>query len=363
MGRGGRPSQTILGAALALVLLSSCKEALPLAAIAADVAIAVAAEGIRQATASDPDSVPDPSLADDDGPRRLVLHPLSNLIATREAGVISPRALAIAMQKADVVWISLRSDNPDQFRVAARLVESIDAFGTRPALLFAAVPADEQARLAVTDPSLTASAGARLLADSLPWSTWGLETPAMLEPMLGVALRHQLPLVAAGYPAASLRMFAAGGANTAEGQALGLDQPWSAPRLEALQNALTWERCAPLPEAVQDSLVRVDRARSAGLARAVLAALPVAGKGPRVIVVSDVHRGRKDVGAPAALSELAARQHRLVSQYAVGMIEVDAQRTEIEQYDVEASRHSALWLTPALHGPPCTTAAPAEASR
>jgi uncharacterized iron-regulated protein len=353
-----------LCATLALVFVSSCKEAIgPLAAVAADLAIAAAAEGIRQAMASDPDSAPDPAMPDDDGHRRLVVHPLGNLIATRQDGVIGPRTFAAAMQRADVVWIALRYDNPDQFRAAAKVVESIDAFGTRPALLFAAIPEDEQERLAVTDPSLTAPSTARLMADSLPWSSWGIDTPAMLEPLLGVAVGHKLPLTAAGYPAVRVRMFAAGDPNTEEGRALGLDRPWSMVRRDALQNALTWERCAPLPDAVKDSLVLVDRAKSAGLARRVLAALPAAGKGPRVIVLTDVHRGRRDVGAPSVLAELAAKQGRTVAQYAVGMIEVDAERTEIEQYDVEASRHSALWLTPALHDPPCTNAAPSDPPR
>lgn len=356
------PFRTISSGALALALCAStaaCKEALaPLAVAAADVAVAVAAEGIRSALSARGERAADANEPDPSGAPRLVLHPLANRIATHDDGVIGPRTFAAALQRADVVWLSLRYDNADQIRVASRLLESIGALGTQPVVLIAAMPATEQSQLPRFDALLGADTGARRLAESLPWSSYGVETPAMLEPLLAVALQRRLPLRAAGYSDAGVRLFAADAdaVDSQEGRALGLDAAWSAARRESLQNALTWQRCATLPEAIRDSLLLVDRAKSAGLARNVLAAVPGVGTGPRAIVLTDLHRGRLDVGAPAALAAQAARAGRKVSQYAVGMIEVDAERTEIEQYDVESSRHSALWLTPALHDLPCADA-------
>lgn len=331
---------------LATSLLVSCKEAIgPLAALAADAAVAVAAESIRAAMESG-DHQSDPTMPDDTGQRRLVTHPLVNLVATKNDGVIGPRTFASEMHKRDVVWFSLRYDNADHWRTTARLVAALAELGSKPKLLFDAIPDDEQNKLTGQDP--------RALPDLLPWPRYGIETPAMLGPLFAVVQQKQLLLGGAGTSPTQLRAFAQRGAeaaNTEQGKLLGLDVAWPAARRAALVDALAAQRCGALPSEAVGALTVVDRAKSAGLARNVLAATPEAGPTPRVIVITEAHRGRVDLGAPRALTELATREGRTITEYSVGFLELDAERTQIEEYDPEVARYDATWLTPTLHEP------------
>lgn len=324
--------------------LVSCKEAIgPVAAIAANVALVAVAEGIRSAMEGDGDKA-ETIAVDENGYRRLVSHPLVNLVATKQDGVIGARTFASALQKPQVVWLAIRHDNPDHWRIASRLVASLAELGTRPQIVFEAIPLEEQARLV---------GSAAALGESLPWARYGIDTPAMLGPLLSAVDGKQLPLRAGGPSSSLLRAFAQQGAAAAftdEGRALGLDAAWPAARTELLAGALEAQRCAALPVEVRASLLTMDRARSALLARNVLA-LVDAGPTPRVIVLTDERHGRPEIGAPRALQELARRAGRPITQYSVGFQELDAERTQIEEYDTQVAQYDATWLTPPLDAP------------
>lgn len=321
----------------------ACKEALgPAAAIATDLALAAAAEGIRAAMEPGHEKV-DPIMPDDTGQRRLVTHPLINLVATRSDGVIGATELARAMRSRDVVWLALRYDDPDQWRTVARVVSAIAELGSKPTILFDAVPADEGAALRGS------SAGA--LADTLPWPRYGIETPAMLGPLLSVIDQKKLSIDAAGASPSELRTFAqlgASAATTERGRQIALDGVWPVSRTAALQAVLERERCGPLPAEVAASMLTLERARAGALARNVLAAAAQPGATPRVLVLTELRRGRNDFGGPRALGELASREGRSVTSYSLGFFGVEETRTDIEEYDAELASYDAGWFTPSL---------------
>jgi uncharacterized iron-regulated protein len=247
----------------------------------------------------------------------------------RAAAPISPETLVARLAARRYVLLGEKHDNPDHHRLQAWTLAALVAAGRRPAVafeMFRADQADAIARHHATSPD-----DARGLGDALQWPQSGWPAWSMYEPIVEVALRAKLPLVAANLSTSAtsaLRRGGVGALDPAEVTRLGLDRPLAEDVRLRLATEIRDAHCGHGPERIIESFVGVQRARDAHMA----AAMREAG-GDGAVLIAGAGHVRRDIGVPRVLPE--------GETVSVAFVEVRADMTVPPALAVDY-----VWLTP-----------------
>jgi len=257
-------------------------------------------------------------------------HPLAGTIwDVAAATAITNETLVTRLAARRFVLLGEKHDNPDHHRLQAWALDALVAAGRRPAVAFEMFRADQAGALAR---HLAGSPGdARGLADALDWRRSGWPAWSMYEPIVEVALRATLPLVAANLSAAAtaaLRRGDLAALDPAEVTRLGLDRPLADDVRQRLATAIRDSHCGQLPERAIDAFIVVQRARDAHMA----AALREAG-GDGAVLIAGAGHVRRDIGVPRELPERETAS--------VALVEVRADTTAPPRLPFDY-----VWLTP-----------------
>tara|TARA_R110002072_G_scaffold11431_8_gene51658 strand:- start:4651 stop:5658 length:1008 start_codon:yes stop_codon:yes gene_type:complete len=189
------------------------------------------------------------------------------------------------LRAADFILLGERHDHPDQHRLQAWLVSRLVELGRRPTLAWEMLPQD---RTPALDRYTGTAAG---FGDFVNWTqVWG-DNWALYQPIAEAALAADAPQVGADLTrqqkkAVGQTGFAALG--RAEAQRLGLTQPFLDGAEARLRDSIAQAHCGLLPETALPAMAKVQRARDAAMADALLAARTRDG-GPVVLIAGNGH--------------------------------------------------------------------------
>ena len=225
-------------------------------------------------------------------------------------------ALPPAAFDADLLLIGEVHDNAMQHRMRLAWLEQL-AERRRIAIALEQLDAVNQGAL---DRARAADSAAAARGDPLPQRARRVAEAAgfdfrgwhweYYQPVLELALRRDLPLVAANLSRAET-------ADVARGRAPAAREPagWSAGDERVLEDSIRRGHCGLLPETMIAPMAAAQRSRDARLARSVVEAHRVSGL-PVVLLAGNGHV-RRDIGVPRYLAELAP--HARV--FGIGLLE------------------------------------------
>ena len=285
---------------------------------------------------------------------RLVLteHPLAGSVWDVAQGrFISPLEAEDRIAAADIALLGETHDNPAHHQVQAYLLRKLVAGGKRPALAMEQFDTEWQGAIdAANSPGVSSTAIARAGHMASGWE-WPL-----YKPLVALAVKERLPIVAANLSRPRARGIAAGGVDAlgkGEAQRLALDQDWTAGQNATLRRMLVDGHCGEDGPMI-DKLIPVQRSKDATMADRILAQ-----RSGAVAIIGRSH-ARADVGVPLYLKERAPEK-RLIS---VGLVEVEPDLADPARYpDAAPGIHDLIWFTPrSRRGDPCASFHPAAGS-
>jgi uncharacterized iron-regulated protein len=286
---------------------------------------------------------------------RLADHPLVGTVwDARERRPATRAALDAACARADLVLLGEVHDNPDHHRLQHELLAAIVRAGRRPAVALEQLDREHQG--ALDRARAERPEDAEHLAAAAQFDRRGWHWP-FYEPIVALALRERLPIVAANLSrrdgfAVVERGYAALGDGVAE--RLGLAQPQGAAQAEAIEAAIRDGHCGKLPERTVPRMAAAQRARDAVMADALLARASAGA----VLIAGNGHV-RRDLGVPVHLAARAPQRGVL----AIGIVEVVDGLARAEEYVVpaagDAPQFDVAVFTPRTERPdPCAGFAP-----
>ncbi len=252
-----------------------------------------------------------------DGPSRAASPHRADLPGPRGTDAALPRSA----RSADIVLIGEVHDNVEQHRLRLRWLDELTRDRTV-ALALEQLDADRQPRLerarahdtqaAAQSPSAgDVSARARKLAEAggFEFRGWDWE---LYRPVIELALRRGLPLVAANLSSADTARVARGGVPAAP------EPPgWRAADTAAMEASIRAGHCGLLPEKAVAMMATAQRTRDAQMAESVAEVRRRTGL-PVVLLAGNGHV-RRDIGVPRHLAVLRPSD-RIVS---IALIEAD----------------------------------------
>ncbi len=261
----------------------------------------------------------------------------------------SADVVAAAAAAADFVLLGETHDNPDAHALQAWLLRRLTAAGRLPAVAFEMIGTDQAATLDSTlarHPGDAAGLGAALDWERRGWPDWTL-----YQPIAAAALAARLPLLAAGLPRPVVEAVIAG--DPPPDVARDLAQPLAPADAAAMQAEIADAHCGMMPAAALPGMVRVQRARDAAMAHALVAGAEE--RGSAVLIAGSGH-ARADRGVPAWLARLAPGRRVL----AVAFVEVDADRPDpgayADVFNADRLPFDFVWFIPRADRPdPCDT--------
>jgi uncharacterized iron-regulated protein len=241
--------------------------------------------------------------------------------------------VADAAARASFVLLGEKHDNADHHVEQARMVGALVDRKKRPAIVFEMLETDMKDKLdAYMERADASSAG---FGDAMSWEKRGWGPWENYKPIADVIFADKLTVVPGGIPIARAVDIAHHGeaAVSTEDQKTYLLDTTMDPNLESsLHDELVQAHCGHLPSTMVRGMLLAERARDAGLARAML---PYAQTGA-VLIAGDGHV-RDDRGVPWALAQLRggapAKDGEIVS---VEMLEVLDGKTAPSGYDIHA---------------------------
>jgi uncharacterized iron-regulated protein len=260
------------------------------------------------------------------------------------------QALAERMRQRPIVLLGEIHDNVDQHEVRAQALALVLQAGLRPALAFEQFDRERQSdidRVLREAPPDGAHRVDQLIALGAHGWNWTL-----YRPFLELALRYQLPIVAANLSRADAMRVSKEGFgpvfDVAEQRQLGLD-PLPADLLRIQEQAVDEGHCHQMPEQMLPALARAQIARDAALEQAIR---PYLQRG--VILLTGNGHVRRDVGVPRFLP--AQQQDRVIS---IALIERDTPDAA-----VPPGAYDAVFRTPVQErADPCGTLRPTAGSK
>jgi uncharacterized iron-regulated protein len=257
-------------------------------------------------------------------------HPLTGTIwDVRAAAPITRDTLVARLAARRFVLLGEKHDNPDHHRLQAWTVAELVAAGRRPAVAFEMFRADQADAIAR---HLAVSPGdARGLGDALDWHRSGWPAWSMYAPIVDVALRAKLPLIAANLSTAATAALLRGGVaalDPAEVTRLGLDRSLPDDVRQRLAAEIRDGHCGQLPERAIEPFILVQRARDAHMAAAMRGA-----GGDGAVLIAGAGHVRRDMGVPRLQPEGETGS--------VAFVEVRADVTVAPALAVDY-----VWLTP-----------------
>jgi uncharacterized iron-regulated protein len=286
-------------------------------------------------------------------------HPLAGRVFDlRTRSESSEPELLAQARAARFVLLGESHENADHHRLQAQVIRALGADGAGPAVAFEMLRRDQQAALdeALAGPAPTPDA----VRAATGWDQSGWPDFALYTPVFEAALAARLPLVAADLPREEQALVASNDPLPALLRArLGLDEPLPQNVQLALERDLLAAHCDRLPASELPRMVRVQRARDAALAQALLDApgadgaeeedAPAAGEARgagRAVLIAGAEHVRLDRGVPRALESLAPGADRV----AVAFLEVDPDEEDL--FEDLATRYGDappfdyVWYTP-----------------
>lgn len=214
-------------------------------------------------------------------------------------------ALPASAYSADFVLLGELHDNVGQHRLRLRWLEEL-ADARRYALALEQFDADRQEALdqaravdarearGSSAPDLASRARRVAGAAGFDFAGWNWE---LYRPVIELALRRELPLIAANLSSADT-------AKVAQGRATSAPPPpgWGADETEQMQAAIRDGHCGLLPERAVEAMAVAQRTRDARIARALADAHERTGL-PVVLLAGNGHL-RRDIGVPIHLAAL-----------------------------------------------------------
>ena len=258
------------------------------------------------------------------------------------AGAPADRPLPEAAFSADVLLIGEVHDNPAQHRLRLRWLDALGA-QRRVAIALEQLDAARQADLdrarAADDAAATQatsaedlSARARRLAEAAGFDFRGWDW-RLYGPVIELALRRGLPLVAANLSRSEALAVMRGGAAAPE------PARWGTGERRALEEAIRDGHCGTLPESMIAPMAAAQRSRDARLAGALAEARQRSGL-PVVLLAGNGHV-RRDLGVPRYLAARLPGERVFV----IGMV-------ESREWPAAAFDHVEL-TAPAARDDPC----------
>ncbi|MGC2855340.1 ChaN family lipoprotein [Novispirillum sp. DQ9] len=283
-------------------------------------------------------------------------HPLVGRLWDTAAGrFLSEDELADRLAGARFVLLGEKHDNPDHHRLQARLLEAMIARGRRPAVAFEMFDASQADALAAhlrDRPGDAAGLGAAVEWEKTGWPEW-----STYQPIAAAALAAGLPVTTANFSRDTVRGLAREGLDSLPAElraALALPEALP-PKVDGvIRTSVVDGHCGMMPEAMADPMVRVQAARDALMARALIDGAALPGADGAVLIAGNGHI-RTDAAAPWHLERLGAAERGVLT---VAMMEVTEEETDPAAYGprywADGLPFDVVWFTPVVDlGDPC----------
>lgn len=207
------------------------------------------------------------------------------------------------LSKADYVIVGERHDHPPQHQIQAQILSLWLSLGRRPAVAFEQLSTEQQA--AINQFLATAPANAQELGTRVGWKKSGWPPWATYQPIVDVAIKGNLPIVAALFSHKETRQAVEAGFSSlfseADMRRLNLDKPEDDLVEKAIMEEIAEGHCHLLPKEALTPMVVVQKARDAGMALRLVEA----GKDGRgALLVTGNGHARKDLGVARYIRRL-----------------------------------------------------------
>lgn len=247
------------------------------------------------------------------------------------------------------VLLGEKHDNPDHHSLQAEVLRRLVDGGMTPVVAFEMFDVDRQA--AIDEARRSAPRDAAALASAVDWEHSGWPPWSQYAPIAQIALDAGLPIVAGGLSATKMRAMMKPPADDAA-PALEEGAPLTTEQRTSLIDELRASHCGHLPEAMLPVMIRMQRARDAVMAKALVTR--VDREHPSGVLIAGTGHTRSDRGVPL---DLRARDPgRPV--WSVAFAEVEKGRDEPGAYAPRWSTTKLpfdfVWFTPrATDEDPC----------
>ena len=252
-------------------------------------------------------------------------HPLAGTIWTSDFEEVTPAQLETALADARFVLLGEIHNNRDHHRLQAQLIDVLVKKGRHPAIVFEMIPGALQGdlnRLAQGGVGEASKLGKALRWEERGWPDW-----TAYQSIAETALSAGLPLVAGGLDEDVQKAVAKGAPSQLYDQAvqaLDLARPQRREVAEAEVGEIKEGHCNLLPAAALEPMLRVQRARDASLAKAMMSANASEG----VVLIAGADHVRNDW----AVAHLIRQKMPNAAVISVAFIEVDPERTTPSAY-------------------------------
>lgn len=277
-------------------------------------------------------------------------HPLVGRLWDTAAGrFINEAALGDRLAGARYVLLGEKHDNPDHHRLQARILGAMIARERRPAVafeMFDTTQADALAAHLRDHPHDAAGLGPAVGWERSGWPDWRL-----YQPIAAAALDAGLPVVTANFSRDAVRALARQGLDSlppAVRASLALPEVLPPPVDAVVRAAVVDGHCGMMPATMAEPMVRVQSARDALMARALIDGAALPGADGAVLIAGNGHV-RGDVAVPWHLGRLGAAPGAVLT---VAMMEVADGENDPAAYGTrfwgDALPFDVVWFTPVV---------------
>lgn len=266
---------------------------------------------------------------------------MGQIYAPQKAEWVSEQSMLADLLTADIILIGERHDHPDHWRLQLHLTEAL-AKKHRPSLVFEHFHGNQQSELdrLVQEKVPAAAWGKQLVWGKSGWPDW-----SRFEPLIAFALRRDLPLVAANLNRESIKILYQGDyTGVFDSKVIDrfrlAEELLAEPLQKSLADQLEKSHCHPMPEAMRNAMIRVQRGRDLAMAEAIRQQVIT---GNPVILYAGAGHVRKDWGVPELLARLAESNGLQIKSLALVQAPGDWQ-----DYRDQGLPYDYVWLTPAF---------------
>lgn len=296
-----------------------------------------------------------------DTAQAMTQEPAAQIRKTSSRKPVDTQAFLREAASANFVLLGETHSNPAHHRIQTNVLQALVDQGRRPALVMEQFDLEQQTEI---DRILNSGASQQeMLRHLTDLIGKGWDAPAY-QPLLEIALRASLPIVAANLSRESAREVGRKGFaifGTAQTERLMLEQVWRPTKQASLTKTIRDSHCGMLPETAVTGMVHAQRARDSVMADRML---PHRQRG----AVAIFGRGHvdKDMAVPLYLTARDAAAKTV----AVALLEQNAADSQDDARSSPSAqdsvRYDYVWLTPGVmeRGNPCDAfAAPPTSSK
>lgn len=257
-------------------------------------------------------------------------HPLFGVVIDANGEETSPGEMIAEMSSANYVLLGEIHDNADHHAVQAEVIGALVAVGKRPAIVLEMVPRSMQPKI---DAFLeTVSPQAAEFGMAVEWERRGWPAWRTYQPIMEIALRHDLPVIGGNLDRAQVRSVAKNGLDVLSREQqrdYAMTRQISDAGRSALEDALFDGHCGLMPRQHLAPMALAQKARDGSMAAAMVSAR--ADGHSAVVLVAGGGHARRDFGVPTALDSLDL-DARIVS---LSLVEASDTKTDARDYVAE----------------------------